>query len=83
VSRVVPPERVLEEAKGIAQQITKWPTKAVRGIKRLVLAADRGTLDVGLELERAHFHTMLSTEDTQEGFAAFCEKRPPRYRGIE
>ncbi|PYE55866.1 enoyl-CoA hydratase-related protein [Deinococcus yavapaiensis] len=81
VSRVVPTERVLDEALSVARQIAARAPVAVRLAKQSVLKAFDTTLEVGLELERHNFYLLFSTEDQKEGMRAFLEKRPPNWKG--
>lgn len=81
VSRVVPKELYLEEAKRLAREIAALPPIAVRMAKEAVLQAFETTLDGGLEFERKCFHLLFDSEDKREGIRAFLEKRPPEFRG--
>lgn len=38
-------------------------------------------LDAGLEIEREAFFAVMCTEDSEEGYTAFQEKRVPVYHG--
>jgi len=81
VSRVVPVELCLEEAKGLAREIASRPPVAVRLAKEAVLQAFETTLEGGLQFERKCFHMLFSTEDKREGIRAFLEKQPPHFTG--
>lgn len=81
VSRVVPTERLLDEAIALARQIAARAPLAVRLAKRSVLRAFDTTLEVGLEVERHNFSLLFATEDQKEGMRAFLEKRPAEWKG--
>ena len=81
VSRVVPKELYLEEAKRLAREIAAMPPIAVRMAKEAVLQAFETTLAGGLEFERKGFHLLFDSEDKKEGIRAFLEKRPPEFLG--
>ncbi|HYM92402.1 MAG TPA: enoyl-CoA hydratase-related protein [bacterium] len=81
VSRVVPVELYLEEAKALAREIAGQPPIAVRMAKEAVLQAFETTLGGGLEFERRCFHLLFGTEDKREGIRAFLEKRPAQFTG--
>ncbi len=81
VSRVVPPELCLEEAKHLAREIAARPRLAARLAKEAVLQAFETPLASGLAFERKCFHMLFSTEDKREGIHAFLEKRPPKFTG--
>jgi enoyl-CoA hydratase len=81
VSRVVPPELCLEEAKRLAREIAREAPVALRLAKEAVLQAFETSLEAGLLFERRCFHTLFSTDDKREGIQAFLEKRPPEFTG--
>jgi enoyl-CoA hydratase len=81
VARVLPQETWLEDAKGIAASIAEKSPVGVRLAKEAVNQAFETTLAAGLDAERKAFHLALSSEDAQEGLAAFLEKRNPEFKG--
>jgi enoyl-CoA hydratase len=81
VSRVVPAEVCLDEAKRLAGEIAGRAPVAVRLAKEAILQAFETGLESGLLFERRCFHTLFSTEDTREGIRAFLDKRPPEFTG--
>ncbi|OFX27223.1 MAG: enoyl-CoA hydratase [Armatimonadetes bacterium RBG_16_67_12] len=81
VTRVVPDEVVVEEAKKLARQIAEKAPVAVRLAKEAILKAFDTTLEVGLDYERKLFYLLFSTEDHTEGIQAFLGKRPAVFKG--
>lgn len=81
VARVVPADRLLDEALATAQAIAAMPPMAAIVAKELVNLAAETTLAQGLVSERRLFQLLASTEDKAEGMAAFIEKRPPVWKG--
>ena len=79
VSRVVPVERLLEEAIGAAASIAALPLPAVMMAKESINRSYESPLAEGLLFERRLFHSLFATEDQKEGMAAFVEKRPARF----
>ncbi|MDI3315367.1 MAG: enoyl-CoA hydratase [Mycobacterium sp.] len=79
VSRVVPAENLLTEAKAVAKSISEMSLSATRMAKEAVNRAFESTLSEGLLYERRLFHSAFATEDQSEGMTAFIEKRPPRF----
>jgi enoyl-CoA hydratase len=79
VSRVVPADKLLDEAKAVAATIAGMSLSASRMAKEAVNRAFESTLAEGLLYERRLFHSAFATEDQTEGMAAFTEKRPPRF----
>ncbi|HYA80662.1 MAG TPA: enoyl-CoA hydratase-related protein, partial [Methylocystis sp.] len=80
VSRVVPAEKLLEEALGVAQRIAGLSRPAVMIAKEAVNRAYETTLAEGVRFERRVFHSLFATADQKEGMAAFVEKRKPVFR---
>jgi len=79
VNRVVAADRLAAESLALAQTLAERPAPAVRIIKRLVDSATplRAAPDRDRELD-ANVE-IIQTADAREGFAAFLEKRPPRF----
>ena len=81
VSRVVPADKLLEDALAAAGKIAAQSPLAVAMNKELVNAAFETTLATGVSLERRLFHSLFAFEDQKEGMAAFVEKRKPDFKG--
>jgi len=81
VSRVVPAERLLEEAKALALRIAAQPPHALRIAKSLLRQGQSATYDQILELSAAAQGLMHHTRDHEEGVAAMLEKRAPTFTG--
>jgi len=79
--RVVDDERLLEEARALADRLAAGPTRGFALIKRALLESWTNDLDAQLDLERDLQREAGRTEDYREGVRAFVEKRPPRFRG--
>ena len=82
VSRVVPLEKLFDEAIAAATVISSMSLPSVMMIKESVNRAYELTLSEGILFERRMFHSTFGTEDQKEGMQAFIEKRLPRFRGI-
>ncbi|MAT33897.1 MAG: enoyl-CoA hydratase [Ponticaulis sp.] len=80
VSRVVPTDQLLEEAKKVAAVIAAKSRPIAMMTKESVNAAYETMLGQGIMFERRLFHSMFSTEDQTEGMEAFIEKRDPHFR---
>ena len=81
VSRVVPLDRLIEEAMAAAKKIASLSPLAVVMNKELVDTALETTLTQGVRTERRLFHSLFAFEDQKEGMAAFVEKRRPDFTG--
>ncbi|CDN50678.1 enoyl-CoA hydratase [Neorhizobium galegae] len=79
VSRIVSPERLIDEAVEAAAKIASFPRAAVLMAKEAVNRSFEGTLAEGLRFERRLFHSLFATADQKEGMAAFVEKRKPQF----
>ena len=80
VSRVVPTDRLLEEAIATAHKIARLSHPIVMIAKESVNRAYETTLAEGVRFERRLFHSTFATEDKKEGMAAFVEKRKANFR---
>ncbi len=80
VSRVVPGEKLLEEALAAAEKIAGFSRAAVLAAKEAVEVAHETGLSEGVRFEKRAFQSLFATEDQKEGMAAFVEKRKPAFR---
>ncbi len=79
VSRVVPVENLMTEAKAVATTISQMSRSAARMAKEAVNRAFETTLTEGLLHERRLFHSAFATSDQKEGMAAFTAKRAAEF----
>src|SRR5690606_34416958 len=80
VARVVPVERLLDEALEAAETIASYSLPSVLMAKECVNTAYEGALAETLMFERRNFHALFATEDQKEGMKAFVEKRKPNFK---
>jgi E-phenylitaconyl-CoA hydratase len=81
LNKVVPAERLMDEALAYARRIAANPPLAVRAIKELAVRSQYMHLQDGLRLEQAIGSVLRQTEDAKEGPRAFAEKRPAIFHG--
>ena len=82
VSRVVPADKLMEEALAAATIIAAMPTSVAMQIKDCVNRAYETTLTEGVRYERRYFHAGFGTPAQKEGMSAFLEKRPANFDGL-
>jgi enoyl-CoA hydratase len=80
VSRVVPLERLMEEAMAVADKVANYSLPVVMMIKESINRAYETSLAEGTLFERRVFQSQFSLEDQKEGMAAFVEKRKPTFK---
>ena len=78
-SRVVPLDKLMEEALGAALVISGFSQIAVMAAKESVNRAFEGTLSDGVMFERRLFHALFATQDQKEGMDAFMNKRAANF----
>ncbi|HTX18797.1 MAG TPA: enoyl-CoA hydratase-related protein [Bacteroidota bacterium] len=81
VVRVVPNDKLLDEATALAGLIASKPPLAVRLAKEAVLKSFDTTMEGGLDFERKSFYALFASDDQKEGMKAFAEKRKPTWKG--
>jgi len=79
VSRVVPLDRLMDEAVAAAEKIAGLSLPITMIAKESVNRAFETSLAEGVLFERRLFHSTFSTKDKMEGMAAFVEKRPAKF----
>ncbi len=80
VSRVVPLDKLMDEALGAALTICGFGLPSVMAAKEAVNRAFEGNLADGVMFERRLFHALFATEDQKEGMDAFVNKRPAVFK---
>jgi len=80
VSRVVPHDKLLEEAVKLAEEIAAKSQPAVAFAKEAVNRAYEVSLEEGLRFESRLFHSTWGLEDRHEGMTAFSMKRPAAFK---
>ncbi len=81
VNRVVPVEKIVDEAKALLADILKNGPVAVRLAKETIDAGLQVDLRTGLTIEEKAFGLCFATADQKEGMSAFSEKRAPVFTG--
>lgn len=81
VNRVVPPERLLSEARAVAGKLMAKSRVTLGLIKQAIDEGYDLALEAGLALEAKALAVAFATEDWREGVAAFLEKRPAVFQG--
>jgi len=79
VSRVVPLDKLMDEALAAALMVCSYSQIATMAAKESVNRAFEGSLADGLHFERRLFHALFATADQKEGMDAFVNKRPAQF----
>jgi enoyl-CoA hydratase len=80
VSRIVPLDKLMEEALAVAEKIAGYSLPVVMMLKESINRAYETTLAEGVLFERRLFHSQFALADQKEGMAAFLEKRKPSFK---
>jgi len=81
VNRVVPVAELETTTRALAEKIAAGPPAVLALAKHMVNRAATSDLAGALALEAFSQGVAISSEDHQEGLAAFFEKRPPKFTG--
>ena len=81
ITRAVDDERLMDEARELAERLAAGPTLAYGAVKRLLLESSSSTLETQMEMEARSIAALSASADGREGVRAFLEKRPPRFAG--
>ncbi len=80
VSRIIPADKLVDEALATAEKIASFSLPVVMMIKESVNRAFESSLNEGLLFERRVFHAAFALADQKEGMAAFAEKRKADFK---
>ena len=81
VDRLAPAEGFMDQVMDMARTLAARAPIAVRWVLKSFAAGLYEGLDAGLDTEADGSAAVRETEDRQEGFAAFLEKRQPQFKG--
>ena len=81
IYKYVPSEEFQETIQKLALKMAQMSTKALGLIKKTLNQSFTNNLEQQLSVESKHQIEAASSEDYQEGVAAFIEKRKPNFRG--
>ena len=81
VNRVVPVSELEKTTRALAEKIAAGPPAVLKLAKHMLHRAATSDLPSALDLEAYSQGLAISSEDHQEGLAAFFDKRPPRFTG--
>jgi enoyl-CoA hydratase/carnithine racemase len=80
-NRIVPADRVLEEAQGLARSLAAGPTFA-HGITKTQLNNEWNvSLETAIEMEAQAQAICMATSDFRRAFEAFAAKKTPEFKG--
>jgi enoyl-CoA hydratase len=82
VSRVVPLDKLMDEALGAALMISEYSQIAVMAAKESVNRSYESSLSEGVMFERRLFHALFATQDQKEGMDAFVNKRKADFKHL-
>jgi enoyl-CoA hydratase len=81
LNEVVPPDELKSAVKKFAAELITKPPVGLQLAKQLINSSIETDLTKGLIQEAQAFGVLASTEDFDEGVAAFIEKRKPKFKG--
>jgi len=82
VTQLVSPDTLQDTAISLAENLVALPPVAMQAVIRSIIHGYNLSLDAALQLEADEFALCCTTQDKQEGTAAFLAKRTPVFRGV-
>lgn len=80
VNKVVPPDKLMEEAKALAGKLLSKSSVTLSYAKKAFNTGAELDLPSALDLDECYFARCFATEDQKEGMKAFTEKRKPEFK---
>ena len=81
VNSVVPADKLMDEARALAEKVAGQPPHSLRMTKRLLREGQMNSFSAIMELSAAMQALAHQSEDHHEAIDAFFEKRPGQYKG--
>ena len=81
VNRVVPPDKVMEEAENLAKKLLEKSPFILKLAKEAINTGMNMDIYSAIVLENDLVTIAFTTEDKEEGMKAFMEKRKPEFKG--
>jgi enoyl-CoA hydratase/3-hydroxyacyl-CoA dehydrogenase len=81
VDKVVPFEKLRDEARALAQRLCEGAPIALKYAKHAINFGTQVPLEAGLRIEAGLMALLFSTEDVKEGVEAFMSRRKPEFKG--
>ena len=81
LQKVVPAENLMDAARDFARRIVRNAPMAVQMSKRLMRMSLQSDMEDSMDYSMLMMGAMMKSEDSQEGFRAFAEKRTPEFKG--
>jgi len=82
VNRVVPHEKLMDEAMAMAEKLASGPTRAIGMMKSMLNKSFDSDLLSALDREGSLQGIAVATQDVVEGVTSFMQKRPPEFKGM-
>ncbi|GBB88992.1 hypothetical protein RclHR1_15610003 [Rhizophagus clarus] len=79
VSKVLPVDKVLDEAIKLGQEIASLSQPSIQAAKESINRAFELSLKEGCHFERKLFYSLFALKDKEEGIDAFVKKRDPKW----
>ncbi len=83
VMKIVPPDKVMDEAKALAKELMSKPRTALKLAKHMLNTGINLDLMSARRMEIEFFNLTYMTKDAKEGLRSIIEKRKPEYKGEE
>lgn len=80
INKVVPAEKLMEEAKALARILLSKSSVALAYAKKSMNSGMDMSLSSAMDMDESFFARCFSTEDQKEGMQAFTEKRKPQFK---
>jgi enoyl-CoA hydratase len=80
VNKVVPLEKLMPEARALAQKLLSKSSVALSYAKKAINSGAGMSLAAAMDSDECFFARCFATEDQKEGMKAFVEKRKPVFR---